>query len=242
MQSYESSITPNPEDAELRQRTARQSKLRIYTEQLIKATEAGSNPKELGRLYYSIAAIHDEMFRFFEAETYFRAAAYSFELVDEPAQEAQAWRQVGTLRAYLGIFIEPPLEETFERSRRAGKRANSAFLQAQAVHDLGRLKQEQNDFEGALADFETALSLLGFDGDVDETPAATALRNYILEGIAAVRLEQLLIRARELAERTNQDAETPETAPGDPIDLPPLPTQSRSSQGSRFWWWRRGRN
>ncbi|MEM6453256.1 MAG: hypothetical protein AAF703_23425 [Cyanobacteria bacterium P01_D01_bin.105] len=234
----------NPDIADPLRRIALHSQLRVYTEQLIKITEAGRNPTDLGRVYYNIASVHEELDRLEEAEVYCRAAAYSFELVDEPEEEAQAWLQVGVLRAYLGFVLIEPVQDAFERSRRAAKRADNYLLQAQAIHHLGRLKQEQGDWAGALTDFESALYFVSPLIKSDDDSEAVTLHHYILEGIGAVQLAQLLRRARELAERTNQDAETPNTAPGDPPTRPlppPLPSDARSSQGSRFWWWRRRR-
>lgn len=206
-----------------------QHQLGIYIEQLLKATEAGKGPDVLGQLYNSIAAIHDTLERFSEAEVYFRAAAHSFGFADQPKLEAQAWLQVGELRVYL-IWLDA--QDAFEQARRAAKRAQDLQLQAQALHGLGRVKQSRADFEGALADYELALVLAG----ADESLAAATLRSDILEGITALQLEPLLQRAIALAEKTNRDAETPETAPRtprlpgdpdpgdpDPIELDPMP-------------------
>jgi len=239
MRSHESYIDDDYQ--EVLERSAIQSQLRIYIEQLIKESQTERNPKAMGRLYYSIAFAHEELELLFEAETYFRAAAYSFGEFGESAAAAKAWLEAGRIRAYVSIF---DVEDALRQAKRAAESANNAYLQAEALHALGRLKQANADFEGALADYELALHLVSGHEDSD----ALILRDDILEGMGAVQLESLLVKAKELAERTNRNAETPPTAPGDPTDLPPsrmpMPFPSRvirSTQGSQSIWPRKRR-
>ncbi|MFK8184718.1 MAG: hypothetical protein AB8B99_15210 [Phormidesmis sp.] len=211
------------------ERMALQNKLRIYIEQLIEASKAHKSPRDLGRLYYNIASIYSVLDRRIEAEANFRAAAYSFRSGCEAEKKAQAWLQTAELR--LSLF-RLDAQTAFEQAVQAAE-ANP-FLQAQALHGIGRLKQRLLDLPGALKAYESALSCVS----ISDIPDEITLRNYILEGIASVKLEPLLKRATALTDRTNQDAEAPNTPPEDEIRTIPYqlpPSQIRSSENQSFW-------
>ncbi len=245
-------LEPSADAMELHSRSDLLSNLQLYGKLLLSAanTEEGFDPAVVGPLHYHMGQAHDGLNRHVDAEVHYQAAAHSLAQVDMPQQEAQCWLLLGEVQAYLG-FLDA--EESFKRAAVLGDRLQNPPLQAQARFNIGRLKGSQFDLEGALADYQAALRLIG----IAEYPAAHALRSKISDGIAFVQTELIVKQTLELADQINRSAETPAMAPEDagiapsilPLELPlpvgspkaaRLPIETRASQGNRSWWppWR----
>jgi tetratricopeptide (TPR) repeat protein len=214
-----------------------QSDLLRYGNLLI---NAGADPAVLGPLHYDMGKAHDELGRYADAEVHYRAAAYSFERVDQLEQSAQCWLLAGEVQAQLGLAAA---QTSFERARDLGASLDNPQLQAQAYYNLGRLKESQVNLNGALVDYQEAMRLIALAND---DAAVQALRSEIASSLTYVQIELIVKQALELAEEINRSAANPPTA--NPGDLEPpgngggrgLPGDPEASQGSRPWRrWRR---
>lgn len=226
-----------------------QNRLRLYGDLLLSAAKEGSDPAEVGPLHYRMGQAHDELGSYAEAEVHYRAAAYSFETVGMPEQEAQCQLVLGEVQSHLGYA---GAQAAFEKALQLSDRANNLHLQAQAHYSLGRLKEFENDLATALTEYQTAHRLLGLaEIDLDHDLLAK-----ITASIAFVQTEFMVRQALELAERIIRFAETPATAGPDPIEPRPpsrlprnkprsnsrsFPGELEASQGSDPWPWPRSR-
>jgi tetratricopeptide (TPR) repeat protein len=216
----------NLEPSDLSKSTASdpQNDLQRYGNLLINAAKEGADPAVLGPLHYDMAKAHDELGRYADAEVHYRAAAYSFERVDQLEQSAQCWLLAGEVQAQLGLATA---QTSFERARDLGAFLNNPQLQAQAYYNLGRLKESQADLSGALIAYQEAMRLITLAND---DAAVQALRSEIASSLAYVQIELIVEQALELAEQINRSAENPPTA--SPGDLEPsFPPRNRGGRG-----------
>lgn len=214
-----------------------QNRLQTYGQQLISAPNA--DLPELGQLHHQLGATHDDLARYADAETHYRAAAHCFEAANLISQAALSYLTLGELQAQLAEADHS--FKSFSRALSMGESLSDGWIQARAIYSLGQLQEDEGDLESALTSYQQAERLIERSELADER--AAALRAAVLSSIATVQVEIVIRQALRLAEQLNRSfEESLESAPIDPADpgsgAPPsspieLPGETRASRPPR---------